>query len=113
MMPWLRSTMSIISAKKSFSSATVSPAGRVRVIAVKPRMSRNSTQTSRISLGGSVCEASSRSTTAGETCWPNMLVMRSRAAAAATDLSNCRRRLPATMPAIAPAASSTTLRLRW
>ena len=112
MMPLWRSTTSIISAKKSFSSATVSSAGRLRVMAVKPLMSRNSTQTSRISLGGSDCVASRRSTTAGETCWPNMLVTRSRAAAAATDFSNCRRRLPATMPATMPEPSSTTLRLR-
>ena len=48
MKPLLRSTISIISAKKSFSSATVSSADRVRVMAVKPRMSRNSTQTVRL-----------------------------------------------------------------
>ena len=85
---------------------------RTRDMAVKPLMSRNSTHTRRISLGGSVSVASSRSTTAGETCWPNRLVTRSRAAAAATDASNCRRRLPATMPAMRPQASSTMLRLR-
>ena len=58
-------------------------------------------------------EDSSRSTTAGETCWPNMLVTRSRAAVAATDFANWRRKLLATMPATMPVPSRMTLRLIW
>jgi adenylate cyclase len=49
--------------------------------------------------------------TGTETCWPNRLVTRSRAAAAPTAVSNCRRRLPATIPATTPVPSSTMLRL--
>ena len=110
MKPWLRSTISIISAKKSFSSVTVSSAERVRVMAVKPRMSRNSTQTVRRSLCTSA--SSSCSTTTGDTCWPNRLVTRSRAAAAATEFSNCWRSVRATIAAATPASISMTLRLK-
>ena len=49
------------------------------------------TATRRMSLSVLVPSAISRSTTCGETCWPNRLVMRSRAVAALMLASNCRR----------------------
>ena len=54
--------------------------------------------------------AISRSTTCGETCWPNRLVMRSRAVAAMMLASNCRRNCTPTAPASMPQIS--TIRLR-
>ena len=56
---------------------------------------------------------SSRSTTAGETCWPNRLVTRSRAAAAATEFSNCWRRLPGDDRRRDAGQHQHALRLRW
>ena len=57
-----------------------------------------------------VPSAISRSTTCGETCWPNRLVMRSRVVAARMLASNWRRSWTATAPASAPQISMIRLR---
>ena len=112
MMPLWRSTISIISAKKSLSRATVSSAERVRVMAVKPRMSRNSTQTVRISLctfgAEQLLDHRRRDVLAEQVGDP---VARRGGGDRILELlaQRCRPRSPATMPA----SSSMMLRLRW
>jgi len=83
---------------------------RVRAPAVKLRKSTNMTATRRMSLSVLVPSAIRRSTTCGETCWPNKLVMRSRAVAALMLASNSRRNCMPTAPASTPQIS--TMRLR-
>ena len=90
MPPW-RSRMSTSTAKARSSRSTTSCGERVRAPAVKLRKSTNMTATRRISLLVLAPSAIRRSTTCGETCWPNKLVIRSRAVAARMLASNCRR----------------------
>src|SRR5262249_13087819 len=65
------------------------------------------TATCRVSLLVVEPAASRRSTTWGETCWPNRLVTKSRAVAAAILASNCRRSCTPTAPARTPQAKMT------
>ena len=68
------------------------------------------TATRRMSLCAPGPSAINRSTTCGETCWPNRLVMRSRAVAAMMLAANCRRNCTATAPASMPQINTITLR---
>ena len=112
-MPPLRSTISTSTSKARSSRCTTSSGVRCRAAAVKLRISTNITATSCASVASSAPALSSRSTTCGETCWPNRLVTRSRAVAAAMLATNCRRSCAPTAPASTPPPSSTTLRDRW
>src|SRR5262245_29674938 len=109
-MPPLRSTMSTSTVNAASNRSTTSCGVRLRAAAVKPRMSTNMTATCRVSLLVVEPAASRRSTTWGETCWPNRLVTKSRAVAAAILASNCRRSCTPTAPARTPQAKMTALR---
>src|SRR5713226_4283860 len=111
MPPW-RSRISTSTAKASSSRATTFCGVRERAAAVKLRKSTNITATSRVSLAAPAPARNSRSTTCGETCWPNRFVTRSRAVAARMLASNWRRSCIPTAPASPPQTRMTRLRTK-
>ena len=76
-MPWCSLTASIVDSKTRVQVVDdLAPGVLLSAKAVKLRMSRNITHTSRTSLFTSVLPATRRSTTSGETCWPKTPRMR-------------------------------------